>query len=156
MTPQVVLEQYSSSHNQEIISIHWMFNVKIKYLWIHSLWYMRIFHKFTHSFIRFRIRLMFFIIMLTRRIDNNDEKFCQSLSTLLLVFNHHSISQPESNRQKSVRVRVRFGSTLFRRTRFWFGSVRLYFEKHGSSSVRFDFILKNMVWVRFSSTLFEK
>ena len=37
-----------------------------------------------------------------------------------------------------------------------FGSVRLYFEKHGSSSVRFDFILKNMARARFCSTLFRR
>ena len=38
-----------------------------------------------------------------------------------------------------------FDSTLFRRTWFELGSVWLHFGKYGSSSVRFDFILKNMV-----------
>ena len=66
-------------------------------------------------------------------------------------------------------VRVRFGLILFRRTWFEFGLVRLYFKrkvesdrtwtmpyniKHGSSSVRFDFISKNMIRVRFGLTLF--
>ncbi len=58
--------------------------------------------------------------------------------------------------------RVYFASGTYQRANrtdfFWFefGSVRLFFLKAGSSSVRFDFIFEKPVRVRFGSIEFSK
>ncbi len=64
------------------------------------------------------------------------------------------ISETESNRV--LPVRVRFGSASFSWIQFGFGSVRLHFSRISSGSVRFDFIFGEPVRVRFGSTVFLK
>jgi hypothetical protein len=64
------------------------------------------------------------------------------------------MTESESNRL--LPIRVRFGSAFFSKTRFEFGSVRIHFSKVGSSSVRFDCVFKKSVRVRFGSIAFSK
>jgi hypothetical protein len=63
-------------------------------------------------------------------------------------------SESESNRL--LLIRVRFGSAFFSKTKFEFGSVRIHFLKASSGSVRFECISEKSVRVRFGSTAFSK
>ena len=68
-------------------------------------------------------------------------------------FHAISSSEPKSNRLLLVRVWYCSDSLLW--NKFGLDLVRLYFEEHDSGSILFEFILKNMIRVRFCSNLFS-
>jgi hypothetical protein len=65
-------------------------------------------------------------------------------------------SETESESNRLLLVRVRFGSDWCLETQFGLGSVRIDFWKSCSGSVRFDFIFRKAVRVRFGSAAFWK
>ena len=90
------------------------------------------FHHKNHSIQHMNFFLSIFILSHVKHSLTTNDRFSSHFARLVATV---------------LRSRARIESTLV-------GSIRLYFEKYGSSSVPFDFILKNMVRVRFGSTLF--
>ena len=106
-------------------------------------------------------------IVISEKQSPNRTDFCRfKFSSLRLYFEKHGSSSVRFDFISKNMVRARFGLTLFWKTWFEFGSLRLYFKskiesdrtwtmsyniKHGSSSVRFDCILKAAVRIRFGS-----